>query len=52
MGNFFEDLVHQVMDITMEDNDQMALKARGNVAEVEITLSYGEMYFERQNSTS
>lgn len=28
MGNFFEDLVHQVMDITMEDNDQMALKAK------------------------
>ncbi|KAG1840817.1 heterokaryon incompatibility protein-domain-containing protein [Suillus subalutaceus] len=28
MGNFLEDLVHQVMDITLEDDDQRALKAK------------------------
>jgi mannosyltransferase OCH1-like enzyme len=28
MGNFFEDLVHQIMEATMEDDDQTALKVR------------------------
>ncbi|OAX40550.1 hypothetical protein K503DRAFT_602843 [Rhizopogon vinicolor AM-OR11-026] len=28
MGNFFEDLVHQVMEATMEEDDQRALKAK------------------------
>jgi hypothetical protein len=52
MGNFFEDLVHQVMDATLEDDEQRALKVRVNVAKVEITLSYGRTCLERQNSTS
>ena len=29
MGNFFEDLVHEVMDATMEEADQRVLKVRG-----------------------
>ncbi|KAG2748686.1 HET-domain-containing protein [Suillus brevipes Sb2] len=28
MGNFLEDLVHQLMDVTMEDDDQRALTAK------------------------
>ncbi|KIK40234.1 hypothetical protein CY34DRAFT_276765 [Suillus luteus UH-Slu-Lm8-n1] len=28
MGRFLEDLVHQLMDVTMEDDDQRALKAK------------------------
>jgi hypothetical protein len=52
MGRFLEDFVHQLMDITMEDDDQRALKVRGNVARVKIAPVLWRMCLYRQNFTS
>lgn len=44
MGNFFEDLVHQVMDATLEDDDQRALKAKFHKLKREVIDDVREIF--------